>query len=119
MVDYLIPNETQFNVLFPGERIEDVLKRYLNKFIITLGSEGAVFNNGEAIQEVPAVEVAEIFDTTWAGDAFNGALAFSLASGEMLIERVCFANLVGSLSITKKGSQAGMSTLEMMEAHET
>ncbi len=65
------------------------------------------------------MEVAEIFDTTWAGDTFNGALAFSLASGEMLIERVCFANLVGSLSITKKGSQVGMSTLEMIKSHET
>ena len=57
-----------------------MLKQYHNKLIITLGSQGAVFYNGEEIQEVPAMEVAEIIDTTGAGDTFNGALAFSLAS---------------------------------------
>ena len=96
-----------------------MLKQYFNKLIITLDSKGAAFNNGEVIQEVPAVEVAEIFDTTWAGEAFNGALAFSLASGEMLIERVCFANLVDTLSITKKGAQSGMPTLALIKSHET
>lgn len=118
-VNYLTPYETEFKVLVTGEKIEDELKRYPNKLIITLGSEGPVLNNGKVIQEVPAMEVAEIFDTTWAGDTFNGVLAFSLVSGEMLIESVCFANLVGSLSITKKGAQSGMPTLVVIKSHET
>lgn len=116
-VDYLTPNETEFNVLFPGEKIEDVLEQYPNKLIITLGSQGAVFYNGEEIQEVPAMEVAEIIDTTGAGDTFNGALAFSLASEKTLIESVRFANLAGSLSITKRGAQSGMPTLAEKESH--
>ena len=83
-----------------------MLEQYPNKLIITLGSQGAVFYNGEEIQEVPAMEVAEIIDTTGA-DTFNGALAFSLASEKTLIESVRFANLAGSLSITKRGAQSG------------
>lgn len=42
--------------------------------IVTLGSKGVVYNNGNGIihKAVPAVKVV---DTTAAGDSFSGALA--------------------------------------------
>ncbi|MBZ6527629.1 ribokinase [Aerococcaceae bacterium DSM 111021] len=117
-VTYLTPNESEFKMLFPGESLESILKRYPNKLIVTLGSEGAVFFDGTNIQQIPAVDVSDIVDTTGAGDTFNGALAFAVASGLDLVDAVRFANLAGSLSITKKGAQAGMPTLDVLELHE-
>lgn len=117
-VDYLTPNESEFKMLFPGESLESILKRYPNKLIVTLGSEGAVFFDGAAVQRIPAVDVQAVVDTTGAGDTFNGAFAFAVASGLDLVEGVRFANLAGSLSITKKGAQAGMPTLDALRLHD-
>ncbi|HBY90413.1 MAG TPA: ribokinase [Aerococcaceae bacterium] len=116
-VDYLTPNESEFKVLFPEETMENILQKYPNKIIVTLGAEGAVFFDGKSRQWIPAVDVPDVVDTTGAGDTFNGALAFGVASGLALEESVQFANLAGSLSITKKGAQAGMPTLEIMREH--
>ncbi|MCC5890835.1 MAG: ribokinase, partial [Alkalibacterium sp.] len=80
-VTFLTPNETECDVLFPGEDRSTLLERYPNKLIVTLGSKGAIFHDGERIQTVPSLTVDKVVDTTGAGDTFNGAFAFAHASG--------------------------------------
>lgn len=119
-VAYLTPNETEFAELFPGQGMEDVLKEYPNQLIITLGSQGAMFYDGDKVITVPsyAVKPEDIIDTTGAGDTFNGALAIALAQGMALEESIQFANLAGSLSIQRKGAQGGIPTLQQMKESE-
>src|SRR5699024_2559141 len=38
-VDYLTPNESEFKVLFPEETMENILDKYTNKMIVTVGAE--------------------------------------------------------------------------------
>lgn len=114
-VDYLTPNETEFAVLFPGEDMATVAARYPNKLIVTLGAQGAMFHDGTQLVTVPAYPVAQVVDTTGAGDTFNGALAVAIASGLPLAESIRFANLAGSLSIQKAGAQGGSPTLDDMK----
>lgn len=114
-VTFLTPNETECAVLFPDEEMEDVLKRYPNKLIITLGSKGAIFFDGESIQHVLSLEVKNVVDTTGAGDTFNGAFAFANTSGFSIKESIQFANFAAGLSIQKMGAQSGSPTLEELK----
>ncbi len=117
-IDFLTPNETEFELLYPNENMEDVLKRNANKLIITLGSKGAIFYDGQEIQLIPSYKPTVIEDTTGAGDTFNGALAVAIANKFELNEAIKFANLAASISIQKKGAQGGSPTMKQMKEHE-
>jgi len=112
-VTYLTPNETECEQIF-GTDIETALEKYPNKLIITLGSEGARYFDGEKHVFVKGFQT-KVVDTTGAGDTFNGALAYALVEGFQLAEAVKFANAAGSLSVEKFGAQGGMPTRQEVE----
>lgn len=116
-VTFLTPNETECDVLFPGEDRNDLLAKYPNKLIITLGSKGAVFHDGEQVRSVPSLKVDKVVDTTGAGDTFNGAFAFAYASGLTIKDSIKFGNLAAGMSIQKPGAQTGAPSLEQMKEH--
>lgn len=109
-VSYLTPNESEFDVLFPDLTIEEGLKKYPSKLIVTLGARGVAYYDGKNIVEVPSYNL-EVTDTTGAGDTFNGALAYALTNDIGLTSSIKFANLVAAISIQKDGAQGGMPTL--------
>ncbi|MFD2617492.1 ribokinase [Terrilactibacillus laevilacticus] len=106
-VSYLTPNESEFELLFGGQRKSDVLKQYANKLIVTEGKNGVRFHNGLEEVVIPCYKV-EVIDTTGAGDTFNAAFAVAKAEGKSLVESLQFANCAASISITKFGAQGGM-----------
>ncbi|MTH54995.1 ribokinase [Bacillus mangrovi] len=101
---FLTPNETEARFLFGAD---EPLETYPNKLIITQGSNGARYHNGEKIITVPAFSVQPV-DTTGAGDTFNAAFAVAIAEGKPLAEALLFANRAASISVTKFGAQGGM-----------
>lgn len=107
-IAYLTPNETECEVIF-GLDVEAVLEKYPNKLIVTLGSEGARYFDGEKHVIVEGFKT-DVVDTTGAGDTFNGALAhaLALAQGLDLESAVQYANAAASLSVEKFGAQGGM-----------
>ena len=115
-VDFFTPNEHECEVLFPGLPLEDVLARYPNKLVVTLGSKGVTFHDGDQVVSVPAVKVDPI-DTTGAGDTFNGAFAFAISRGLNITQSCRFAVIVASLSVLKFGAQGGMPTLSQVKEH--
>lgn len=114
-VDFLTPNEHESAILFneTGEYF-NLLRQYPEKLIITLGSAGVctALKSGE-ILTVSALP-ATVVDTTGAGDTFNGAFAYAIASQMMIHDALTFANAAASLSIEKFGAQGGMPTLEQV-----
>jgi len=72
--------------------------------VVTLGAEGALLLEGGAAERVPAPRV-EAVDTTGAGDAFNGALAFELAGGTALADAVRAAVGVAARSTRAAGAR--------------
>ncbi|MDY0257953.1 ribokinase [Gudongella oleilytica] len=104
---YITPNETELIHLFGNREVEDILKEYSNKLVLTQGKKGASFHNGEKLIHVEGRPVKAV-DTTGAGDTFNGALAVALAEGNELIKAVEFANKAAAISVTKLGAQGGM-----------
>jgi ribokinase len=55
-------------------------------------------------------------DTTGAGDASTGALAWQLGVGDLLADAVRFAVRVGAAAVTRPGAQESYPTLEEVPA---
>ncbi len=109
-IAYLTPNETECELIF-GENMEATLEKYPNKLIVTLGSDGARYFDGNKHIIVPGFKTNAI-DTTGAGDTFNGALVHALGQGLSLEQAVRYANASASLSVEKFGAQGGMPSHE-------
>jgi ribokinase len=106
----LTPNEGELRRLVPGAVGEDtVISRLLDAgtraVIVTRGSRGAsIYRAATPPVHIPAPRV-EVADTVGAGDAFNGALAWSLASGADLEAAVTAATAAGAAAVTGAGAR--------------
>lgn len=111
---YITPNEHELKIILGKDsNVEDEMKKYPNKLIVTLGSKGVKYFDGNEIKVISSYKV-EVVDTTGAGDTFCGALAASLVRGDSIDEAIKFANKAAACSITKLGAQSGMPTLEQI-----
>ena len=111
---YITPNEHELKMIFGQLDSDEILKEYPNKLIVTMGSKGVKYFNGNEIIKTPSNKV-EVVDTTGAGDTFCGALAASLVRGESIDAAINFAVKAASITVTKLGAQSGMPTLKQME----
>jgi len=113
--DVLVPNEVEATML-GGDPVEtplqalgaaqELLARGPELVIITLGARGAVLaQRGGPSQHFPAEPVTAV-DTTGAGDAFVGSLAYFLGSATPPPEAVKRALLVATRSVQRAGAQA-------------
>jgi ribokinase len=74
------------------------IARGANEVVITLGERGCLLVNSNCITTIPAPKVDAV-DTTGAGDAFLGSLAFYLAQGDELAEAArCACRITSSHS---------------------
>ena len=114
-VDWLIPNETEFEIISNTNLTKENILKYSNKInsklIVTLGEEGAIFVNDDIVEEFKAPNV-DVIDTTGAGDAFVGAFSFALSENYSVSDAINFAINKASLSVTKKGTQSSYSSSE-------
>jgi len=138
LADILTPNETEFAALLGrhvGERIDadavasldqgrlHALCRMLghdSTVVVTLGASGCFVSHPDSnlrgdetvCYRIPA-EQARAIDTTGAGDAFNGALAASLAQRPRLAfaEHIRFASRYAGLSTETEGAALAMPRL--------
>ena len=84
---------------FEYERTKHMLNdQLLTKMIITLGPDGAKFN--DKIYSVPKVEIK---DTSGAGDTFIAALVTKYVETEDIDESIKFANACATKVVQKKG----------------
>lgn len=114
-VSYLTPNEHEAAILFGDKSIEDMLRLYPGKLLITQGSRGAsiCLESGDVVR-IPARK-AKVIDTTGAGDTLNGAFTVQIAMHKSVEEALAFANVAASLSTEKFGAQGGMPDWEQVK----
>jgi ribokinase len=114
--DYITPNEHEAVLMFEGEKdIEEILRKYPGKIIVTLGKNGASYFNGSDIVNIPIIDGVNVVDTTGAGDTFSGALVKFLADGMAIEEAIKSAQCASGISVEKFGAQEGMPTFEEVE----
>ena len=119
-IDYFTPNETEAE-FYTGIKItneqeakqaaEKLLNLGIKKVIITLGEKGLFYTDGKEETYLKASPVKAI-DTTGAGDAFNGGLAFGLSKDKPINECLELANKVAGISTTKLGAGDAMPFLK-------
>ena len=84
--------------------------------MVTRGANGAdVFRQGVRAVHGEALPIG-VVDTTGAGDAFNGALAWSLSDGRGLDESVRLAVAVGSLACRALRARAALPDRRELES---
>lgn len=107
-VTYLTPNEHEAKMIFGELPIEELLRTYPEKLIITRGSQGvsSCLRTGELLH-IPA-RSARVVDTTGAGDTLNGVFSAMIANGAGLKQALEYANVAAGLSVEKFGAQGGM-----------
>lgn len=112
--DIIAPNETETEILTgiavksPGDA--EAAARKLKDMgaavvIITMGEHGVLLVTEEEAAHIPARETKAV-DTTGAGDAFIGTLAYFLALDKPLQEAIRRANAVAAVSVGRMGTQS-------------
>ncbi|OBZ02461.1 ribokinase [Streptococcus dysgalactiae subsp. equisimilis] len=117
LVTYFTPNQHEVQELFPDKELDTILEAYPNRLIVTLGTKGSTYFDGQVIQLIPSIKT-EAIDTTGAGDTFNGAFGFAVSKGLDMRESLKFATLASHLSVQQFGAQGGMPTLSEMKEHD-
>ena len=110
--DVLCPNESETELLLgrpisAGDEMDaarELLARGARSVVLTLGARGCVIASHDGEAHVPA-ESVEPLDTTGAGDAFVGSLAYFLARGELLTTAAERANRIAAISVQARGTQ--------------
>lgn len=116
--DIVCPNETETE-LITGKHVGTLeeaeaaarllLERGAGTVILTLGERGSLLVTADEATHVPATPVKAL-DTTGAGDAFVGSLAYFMAEGRPLREAIEKANAIAAMSVTKSGTQVSFPT---------
>lgn len=124
LVDVLMPNEHEAKSLLAiapeaPMRPEEIVTAFADagfdgEVVATLGSQGAVYRDGDEILVQPAYEVQAV-DTTGAGDAFIAGFCY----GRLNLARreaVAFAAAAAAINVTYYGAQPGLPTREEVES---
>lgn len=122
--DIFCPNETETELLTgqPVATLEQataaahvLVERGARQVILTLGERGSLLVTAAEASHVPTTAVQAI-DTTGAGDAFCGSLAYFLAAGQPIRRAMANANAVAAASVQKRGTQTSFPQRETLPA---
>ena len=123
LVEFIKPNEFEAEVI-TGVKVTDresaekaaevLLGKGVKNVIVTLGDKGFIVATGQGKTFVDTLKVKAV-DSTAAGDAFAGALAFGIAQGDSLLDAAKYANKVAAISVTRFGAQPSMPTRQEVE----
>ena len=115
-IDFFTPNEIEAE-FYTGIKItndqeakqaaDKLINLGIKKVIITLGEKGLFYSDGKEEIYLKA-EAVKAIDTTGAGDAFNGGLAYGLSKEKPIKECLKLANKVAGISTTKLGAGDAM-----------
>jgi ribokinase len=119
----ITPNETEAGLLTninvkdeatAAQAAEVFLSKGVQNVIITLGKQGAYFQNKE-VQFKTDAPVVKAVDTTAAGDTFSAAIAVAVTEKMEWEQAVQFAVKAASISVTRMGAQASVPYRQEMD----
>lgn len=107
-ITYITANRSECEAIFGTTDIEECVKKYPNKLIVTLGSDGVIYCSGDEVRHIKAINVDNLVDTTGAGDTFTGNLAYCLTHGYSLEDAIERSQYASALKVQSATAQNGM-----------
>ena len=111
----LTPNEHEVGILAGGsagtirESAASLIKRGAGTVVVTLGGDGTYSLDSQGAESsVGSFPVANVVDTTAAGDCYTGALVVALCEGQDHGSAMRFAAAAASICITRPGAQSSL-----------
>ena len=125
LCDYVTPNESEAEGLTgiavdgrdsAARAARALIDQGAGAAIVTLGADGALYDDGSGARHIPALSAGEVVETTGAGDAFAGGFAAALAEGRAPEDAVRFAAATAAISVTRPGTAPSMPARGEIEA---
>lgn len=108
-VDYLIPNETETELIFGSNDYHDVVSTYKGKVLVTLGEKGVIFwDKHENVPKIVPANKIKVVDTTGAGDSFVAGFAVGLLNQLDLQSSIKLGIDVASMTCESMGAQSAI-----------
>ncbi len=122
-ITYFLLNEIEAGQIL-GKEIEEpeeIIAALAEKFpkakvVLTLGSDGSVFLDGEKVVKQGIYKV-ETVDTTAAGDTFTGYFIAGEAKGQEVEKSMDMAARASSIAVSRPGAGVSIPTLDEVEKH--
>jgi ribokinase len=120
MLSYLILNEIEAKEISSRATVREALEYFKEsyprlKIMLTLGSKGCVYQDGEVQKSFPIFKV-DAGDTTGAGDTFTGYFVAGITNGYEVEEILRFASCASAISVTREGAAVSIPRIdEVME----
>lgn len=113
-LSYLILNEVEAADLSGSDTAEGALAFFRERYptlrvVLTLGERGSVYAEGDTLLRQSAF-LAEVVDTTAAGDTFTGYFVAGLASGTPLPETLRLASAAAAVTVSGMGAAPSIPT---------
>lgn len=116
-VTYLIPNETEAEIIFRNKDFEAVVNQYQGKVLVTLGSKGVLFfDSNENIPKIEPAQKINVVDSTGAGDSFIAGFAVGMQKFRSVRESVRLGIRVASLTCQTMGAQGAYNQVRQMRS---
>jgi sugar/nucleoside kinase (ribokinase family) len=107
LADYYTPNRKEAQKITgrnnPREAAYE-LKKYFDKVVVKLDSEGCIGIDGDDYFICPAVDEFKHIDSTGAGDAFLAGFVYGIMHGCSLKDCIEYGNITGGKAVTAVGA---------------
>ena len=104
----LLPNASEAHALTGDsdpERAARALAERFGEVVVTLGPAGALWTDGDAVLRAAAEPVAEVVDSTGAGDAFAAGLLSARVAGMSTAEALAAGCRLAARAVTQSGAR--------------
>lgn len=124
-IDFIIPNEHELSVTtnknthtreLQIEAAQSLIHKGVQNVIITLGAEGCLWINQDKTQHFQGYRVNAV-DTTAAGDSFIGGFCAIYEKDKNIEKAIEMGQKMAALSVTKKGAQTSIPTIDEIESY--
>lgn len=105
-------NKNDVNLDEVRQLTDTLIKRGFKNVLITLGSDGSAFSDGQNFIHVPCISIDEVVDTTAAGDSFIGAFCTAICKGSSILDAMTFASYTAALTVSRFGAQPSLPTID-------
>ncbi|MEK1890139.1 MAG: adenosine kinase [Phyllobacterium sp.] len=105
-VDIVFANEAELKSLYQTDNFEkglELIRKDCKLAAVTRSEKGSVVVSGEETVAVPAIEIAELVDTTGAGDLYAAGFLFGYTTGRSLTDCARLGSLTAGLVIQQIG----------------